>query len=85
MVMRGILLLIFGGLVFSLILVLVQAILALDNTQMRWFFLPLVGRQSGERYAPGFTVEDILAYLIAAIVTGMVVYRFSRLFYRRNT
>ena len=82
--MRVVLLLIFGVLVFSLILVLMQAILDLDTTQMRWLFIPLVGRQPGERYAPGLTVKDVLAYLIAATVSGAVVYSFSRLFYRRS-
>ena len=82
--MRVVLLLLFGGLVFLLTLVLMQATLDLDTTQMRWFFIPLLGTQPGERYAPGFTVKDVVAYLIAATVTGAVVYRFSRLLYRRS-
>lgn len=83
--MRVALLLLFGGLLFLLTLVLMQAILDLDTTQMRWFFIPLVGMQPGARYAPGFTVQDMLAYLIAAMVTGLVMYKFNRLLHRHNT
>ncbi len=82
--MRVALLVLLGGLVFLLTLVLMQAILDLEATQMRWLFIPLVGRQRGERYAPGFTVKDVVAYLIAATVTGAMLYGFSRLLYRRS-
>ena len=83
--MRAVLLLLFGGLVFLLTLVLTQALLDLDTAQMRRFFIPLLGTQPGERYTPGFTAKDMLAYLIAALVTGAVVYKFSRLLYRHST
>lgn len=82
--MRPLLLTMFGGLIFLLTLILAQEVFGLDSPQMRWVLLPLLGWDAEQRYAPGVSLRDWLAYLLAGGATGVLLYRLGRLMYRRE-
>ena len=80
--MRPVLLAAFALLAFLTVLSIAQSALGLDSPQMRLLLVPMIGFISEERYAPGMTPKDALAYLVAAVAAGAVVYPLGRLMYR---
>jgi hypothetical protein len=80
--MRPILLAAFALLAFLTMLTLAQSALGLDSPQMRLILVPIIGFIPEGNAAPGATLRDLLAYLIAASAAGALAYPLGRLMYR---
>ena len=81
--MRPILLLLFGVLIFCLVLGVVQAVLAVDAFQMQLAVAALVGVGPEGGFRWHFSARLLSALQLATVTTGMLLSQLGRLLYRR--